>query len=225
MEFNEELLAVLEPFVEATTVMSGSQYPTVSMLSPLLYKLLKVTLSHKDENNPAIKCVKDAIANDLNVRYTSRETTLMLSMSAFLDPRFKDLNLFVDEDDKIDVLEEVKLELLNLVKRSDYDNGSTQSRNETQDEIEEPAKKKSKIFSLFGDLTESRSKSDLSEIELVNTKLLQYERESMLDLVSNPLQWWKLHERQYPTLSKLVKKLWSMTATSVRSENIFLYRR
>ena len=54
MEFNEELLAVLEPFVEATTVMSGSQYPTVSMLSPLLYKLLKVTLSHKDEDNPAI---------------------------------------------------------------------------------------------------------------------------------------------------------------------------
>ena len=43
----EELIAVLEPFVKATTAMSGSSYPTVSMLSPLLYKLLRVTLAHK----------------------------------------------------------------------------------------------------------------------------------------------------------------------------------
>ena len=35
---------MLKPFHRATTAMSASSYPTLSMLSPLLYKLLDIVL-------------------------------------------------------------------------------------------------------------------------------------------------------------------------------------
>ena len=37
----EELLSVLKPMSDCTTIMSGSKYPTFSLLAPLLYKLLR----------------------------------------------------------------------------------------------------------------------------------------------------------------------------------------
>lgn len=40
----EELICALKPFHRATTMMSASSYSTLSMLSPLLYKLLDIIL-------------------------------------------------------------------------------------------------------------------------------------------------------------------------------------
>ena len=110
----EELITVLEPFVKTTTAMSGSSYPTVSMLSPLLYKPIRVSLAHKDKDSATIRQVKDVIAEDLRNLY---EAAQMLNMCAFLDPRFKKLVLFIPEGERKDVTEEVKLELLSLAKK------------------------------------------------------------------------------------------------------------
>ena len=35
----EDLVTVLEPFEEATKALSGSNYPTISIISPLLYQV------------------------------------------------------------------------------------------------------------------------------------------------------------------------------------------
>ena len=47
----EEVLEVLKPFHRATTTMSASSYPTVSMLSPLLYKLKFLVLKVSEEDS------------------------------------------------------------------------------------------------------------------------------------------------------------------------------
>ena len=42
---------VLKLFVQATTLMSGSSYPTVGIISPLLYRLLNNTLTLKEDDS------------------------------------------------------------------------------------------------------------------------------------------------------------------------------
>jgi len=51
----EDLVAVLEPFKEATKAMSGSNYPTISMISPLLYQICEVTLKINENDNSNLK--------------------------------------------------------------------------------------------------------------------------------------------------------------------------
>ena len=45
----EDLLGILKPFCDGTTIMSGSRCPTFSLMAPLLHKLIEVTL--KDAND------------------------------------------------------------------------------------------------------------------------------------------------------------------------------
>jgi len=51
----EDLLNVLKPFCDGTTIMSGSIYPTFSLLIPLLHKLLGVTLKVKEDDSEVYK--------------------------------------------------------------------------------------------------------------------------------------------------------------------------
>lgn len=150
----EELIAVLKPFHRATTAMSASSYPILSMLSPLLYKLHDRVLQVKEDDTPSGKALKEAILTDLRRRYSSLNQQEMLHAAAFLDPRFKDLDLFVPEKERKDIQESVKLEILDL---------AVADGNET----------------------------------------------------------WKSRQSQYPLLSQLVRKYWSLPATSVRSEEAF----
>ena len=196
----EELIAVLEPFVKATTAMSGSSYPTVSMLSPLLYKLLRVSLAHKDEDSATIRQVKDVVAEDLRNRYAATETAQMLNMCAFLDPRFKNLDPFIPECERKDVTEEVKLELLSLAKKqchaapdagsplspvSNHSGDSSQSLTHSSEsegvktlEQEQPPTKRLKpgvVSSLFADIATARSSKKPSTLDLVESELNRYE--------------------------------------------------
>lgn len=91
----EELIAVLKPFHRATTAMSASSYPTMSMLSPLLYKLTEKVLKVGKEHTSSGKALKEAILTDLNHCYSSQNQQEMLHTAAFLDPRFKNLHPFV----------------------------------------------------------------------------------------------------------------------------------
>ena len=38
----KELVAILKPFNDATEVVSGEKYPTISIITPLIHKLLNV---------------------------------------------------------------------------------------------------------------------------------------------------------------------------------------
>jgi len=57
-------MAVLEPFEEATKAMSGSNYPTISMISPLLYQVCEVTLKVKEDINANLKKIKEPMLED-----------------------------------------------------------------------------------------------------------------------------------------------------------------
>ena len=90
----EDLLSVLKPFCDGTTIMSGSRYPTFSLLTPLLHKLLGVTLKINEEDSEVLNSIKSSIASDIQNRYNSHYIKISLRIAMFLDPRFKDLSPF-----------------------------------------------------------------------------------------------------------------------------------
>jgi len=53
----EELLAILKPFNDTTDseVVSGERYPTLSIVLPILHKLLHVTLKATDDDSHLVK--------------------------------------------------------------------------------------------------------------------------------------------------------------------------
>ena len=105
----EDLVGVLEPFEEATKAMSGSNYPTISMISPLLYQVCEVTLKVNEDDNVNLKRIEETMLEDFKDRYSSPAITETLNIAAFLDPQFKELDPFIPVDERVDVKECVKL--------------------------------------------------------------------------------------------------------------------
>ena len=132
----EELLEVLKPFHRATTTMSTSSYPMLSMLSPLLYKLKVLVLKVSERDSQTAKQLKQAILLDLQYRY-SQDIQAMLDITAFLDPPFKDLDPFVATAHRVDVEEAVKLELLELAEHKDVIELEVSNADETDQPVDE----------------------------------------------------------------------------------------
>ena len=140
----EDLLGVLKPFCDGTTIMSGSRYPTFSLVAPLLHKLLEVTLKVTDSDNSVMKCVKRSISADLQGRYDLCDIKKHLRIATFLDPRFKDLSPIVPSLEHECVYENTKAELISLTEESDDE--------EEGEVVEAPRKKKTKLSDFFSDV-------------------------------------------------------------------------
>ena len=113
----EELLDVMKPFHKATKTMNASLYPTLNMLSPLLYQLKVRVLRISENDYVTAKQFKQAVYLTYRI-VTLKDVQSLLDMSAFLDPRFKDLDPFVDSTDRVDVEEAVKFEALELAEEN-----------------------------------------------------------------------------------------------------------
>ena len=105
----EHPVADLEPFKEATKALSGSTYPTISMINPLLYQVCEVTLKVNENDNMNLKKIKETILEDFQDRYSSPTITEILNIVAFLDPWLKELDPFIPVTERVDVKECVKL--------------------------------------------------------------------------------------------------------------------
>ena len=105
----EDLVAILEPFEEVTKALSGSNYPTISMISPLLYQVCKVTLKVNEDDNVNLKRMKETMLEDFQDRCSSPAITEILNIEAF---RFKGLDPFIPVNERVDMKECMKLQLL-----------------------------------------------------------------------------------------------------------------
>ena len=75
-----------EPFQKVTEAMTMEQYPTISSVKPLLYKLLERVLKVEDSDSSISKQIKKEIKSDLGWRYQSSELKTVLNVTTFLDP-------------------------------------------------------------------------------------------------------------------------------------------
>ena len=86
---------------------NSSRYPTLSIILPILHKLLHVTLKARVDDDNLVKEIKRVIGTDLELRYQDEEIRTLLRIATYLDPRFKLLS-FLDEVQKLQVKLDVK---------------------------------------------------------------------------------------------------------------------
>ena len=183
----------------------------------------------KEDDTPSGKALKEAILTNLRHRYSSLNQQEMLHAAAFLDPRFKDLDPFIPETERKDVQESVKLEMLDVAvadgneTQPEVDTNAQPSKSESQEGPPPPKKPKPGTAShFFSDLRRAKAaRKHASGYDRVKSEIDRYIQEPLLDLDDDPLEWWKSRQSQYPLLSQLVRKYWSLPATSVRSEEAF----
>ena len=82
-------LQILKPFLEATEIISGQAYVSISMIVPLT-KILQQHCSSLSTANPGTT-LAGSLNSELNCRFTSIETHYVTAVSTLLDPRFKKL--------------------------------------------------------------------------------------------------------------------------------------
>ena len=242
--FLEDLCKILEPFKDATTYLSARRYPTLSILGPVLHKILSTLEENDSSTSAAMLRVKNAIASDLRTRYQDVEVCKLLNKASLLDPRVKSLVHLTEEeqtntvDDLVNeivtafsplpqvVNDEVVLEDTEpLANSCETDQSQTSSNmNSCTGTNGEPVRKKCMLEKLLGD-TFSNNNLESSVMasfnELVLAELSRYKAEPLLELKGKPLEWWRYHEHSYPKLSHVAKKYLGVVATSVPSEQLF----
>ena len=191
--------------------MSGEKYSTISIVKPLFFKLLKVTLKVSDSDSPINVRIKEAVSSDLSTRYNEGCIHQLLNVVIYLDSQYKNLP-YLNEREKREVLQEVESMLMShvaLVEARDLED-STELTLEADDESIPPKKKKKPgpLIKLLGDIFTSE-KSYKNPIDHARNELVRYEAEETLDLDGNPLKWWKERDKLYPMLSDLSCKIFT----------------
>ena len=108
-------------------------------------------------------------------------------------------------------------ELMSLPAEKSKSQPGTSVQDLHQEEAAEPVTKKKKSF--FKKKTVSPTSQP--EQDKIGAELSSYLLSSETDPDTDPLQWWKVHEANFPRLSNLARKYLSIPATSAPSERVF----
>ena len=239
----KDIQVVLSPMKKLTEHMSGESYVTLSLVAPTIHQLIKNTLKIDQDNDSVVmQRLKNAMLNDIQTRYQSSNTKLLLQIAAFLDPRFRNLD-FLEEDEKKKVRLDIKRRMVSLHEQAkpviktepeepqqlpSISNDSC-SVSDTSDTTTEPPAKKCKVEKsffehFFPDITITKVEPPVSSMDKAKKEVKLYLSLSAAAAVKpalDVLQWWKLHENQLPMMAKLAKHILCVPATSTPSERMF----
>lgn len=214
----EELIQIkntLSPFQDITEILSSSQLPSISLLKPLMFIILREILQIHLTDGDFTQTIKHLISEDLIERINAyKPVDDILLLASVLDPRFKNMR-HLNEDEKKRVQQLLKKKFQE-VKKKEEDLPRKESLEAT---LFETATKMVKNNETMGRVFKS-FKSPVKTIDEFK-EINNYLEIEELDILDNPLQWWKENCCKYKILSQLARELLCIPATSVPSERIF----
>ncbi|XP_017261968.1 E3 SUMO-protein ligase ZBED1-like [Kryptolebias marmoratus] len=226
----EDIAQALKSLKKATLVMSQESTPSLSVIAPLKERLLE-DMQPSSSDSAVVKEMKIAMCRDLQKRYLGLKDEL--SIAAALDPRFKALLFLSDDDER----EEVFTHLIALTKElatvkssqqsglMDEDREAIEQQGEPVDDPSGPSPKKARDSCALADLFGSAYTTPVAVSRTTDTKALdevvRYKEVQPLPLSTNPLNWWREHEGEYPLLSCQAKRYLCIPGSSVPAERIF----
>ncbi|CAB4428209.1 unnamed protein product [Rhizophagus irregularis] len=196
-EWNElhNIRELLSEFEMATTELSGQTYPTIAHVRVIFLSLLSYLNAQNGSEyllNDMVKQIKPKLENYWNIMDDNSK------VSAFLDPRYKNLCFPGMETDSILDFIRQKLPLLSQISAP----AQTQSH--------------SRMSHFLARLNSNQNNSTHQKDEISS-----YWNLACASLDIAPLEWWKAHETEYPLLSKVAQNHLSIMATSVPCEQLF----
>ena len=203
-ELLEKLVPVLQPLQTATTFLCYEYNVSCSCVLPVLFGILQA-LQVSEDNLSSISHFKIDVSSEIR-RWSldSLDPSSPLVIASALDPRFKHIKYAPDDSFR----ESVKREILSQMER--YSNSDTP--------LEPPSPKHQKetaLDILLGPEDTERQSSTLTD------ELSGYFSCKAVLRETNPLDWWQINQYNYPNLAHVVKRYYSIPATSTPSERIF----
>lgn len=222
MDVLESMNEALKPLLEFTDSLSGESYVSVSYLKPVLHLFRTEVLKPSDDDTQLTKDIKTMVMEYLNEKYDDQRTDDLLDMASLVDPRFKTQYI------KPDKIEAIKMRVVSEILEGDQGPSTSQASYTTEVVEAEggsaaalPAKKKQRksLGSFFK--KPCPSNTGLTDMQSVRGELENYLMAPDADSETEPLDWWKMHERHFPRVSQLAKRYLCIPATSSPSERIF----
>ncbi|GFS60814.1 t-complex protein 1 subunit delta [Trichonephila clavipes] len=192
-----DFTTVTELLEDITSSLSGEQYTTASAVLPL-YMKIKNNLQHKDEDSSLLKSIKSEILESLN-KYESHPMSSNLQLSTLCDPRFQ--QNFIESPKEVKKLAVAKMR--NIYTTQKISNPDNFENIETRTK-EQNKKGLAKFFDVFGsnsNLENTRNPSQEAEKELN-----EYLSMPRVSFEHDPLDWWKVHYKSFPSLKVLSRK-------------------
>ena len=202
------IFSVMKPFVQITEALGGEEWITITMVRPLLHKLLNIHLKISLSESQLKKAMKKAMSDNLSNRYTGPILSL-LTKACFLDPRLK-LPAFMSQKEKDELISDIESEL-EEIEHSTMD--THQSVSPTTGITHASQGRRTPrgehlLLSLVSDIVASgtgNSTSEVSEIsisEKIHLEIIRYRSEALAELdyknANTLLQWWKSNCSRFP---------------------------
>lgn len=220
IEVLESVNKAVKPLQDFTDALSGEAYVSVSYIKPVLHLFKTNLLQPEEEDIELTKTIKRNIMQYFDDKYSDPVKNELLDMSSLMDPRFR--TTYIDSDKVEQVKERAVTELMSLSLPAEKSTPQQPGPavQVSQGEAQPPPNKKMTLAAFFKKNV-PESSSHQSEAVKVETELATYLLTPEVDPDTDPLQWWKRHEPNFPRLSNLAKKYLSVPATSAPSERLF----
>ena len=197
----ENVKDVLENVFYLTDALAGEKEVTASSLCCILTHL-RSKLSVKETDGRVAVIMKNAMLDDLNQRYCSPQVLKLIEFASFLDPRFKTQYL----ENKEEILSLVKEECLTVVQSQEESPPLEAPRVETPADtsLPRPICKKKGLSAILQHIEEENSLSTENAStpqDKVENEIASYLEYPKMSSATNPLDWWKSEQRQFPISS------------------------
>ena len=187
----EELCPLLEPFEQATELLTKEDTPTISQIVIIVQQLLRtIQAKSTDQTTTVIRSFKEKICSGLISRFgldangspQEENFNKPMVLATFMDPRYKSLKCFSTE---------IKERLVGYVSDLLVEVPKAEEPSVKEEVKEEPEDKNSLFDCLAGDV----------EVDLTGTaddiddEIKHYQAEPVR--IRDPLQWWRSNENRY----------------------------
>lgn len=207
-ELISDCLPLLKPFEIMTVELSGENYPTLSIVIPLI-RGLQYTLRNKTTTTTAGDLLKKTAIDVIARRLGILECNKIVAKATFLDPRFKKAGFGLMDN-------------ANNTEKWITDEINSIMRNTREEETSNmPINEEPNLLWEHFDNKVSQIRTTVSTGISASLLIRQYLEMPYLNRSKNPLDFWKQHKNTFPELYTLQLKYLCVPATSVPSERVF----
>ncbi|XP_054594493.2 zinc finger BED domain-containing protein 4-like [Nothobranchius furzeri] len=212
----ENTAEVLVPLEELTREVS-KETATAADVIPAISALRRV-LSREQTTDQGVRTMKRTLLEAVETRFAEVEKEPLYSIATLVDPRYKD-RYFT----KSDHLRFAKDSLIQEVMKMEENRVASE-----EPEAAEPVSKAprqgagSSLGSILDEILEERQPEAQSvSTTSADVQVRIYLSEQTIPRKSNPLDYWKTHATQFPSLAAVATKFLCAPCTSVDSERLF----
>ncbi|CAF1261123.1 unnamed protein product [Rotaria magnacalcarata] len=227
-----DLHFVLKPFFHATTVMSGSQYPSIGLALYLITRLKHFLQRHEAKQNLIIKRLKQLLLAKLLFYFEhDYEQMQLLKMHAYFDPA--GFSALSDPEKRL-IEQNIKIlaanETLETTEAAATALPNTTTAMKMSNKVNRHEKSSRTAMDMFnesiGELTQettcdpNKKSTIIDDIRSYRTYAAQFNLKHKPDASSSTV-FWKIYGKHFSILGKLANKMLNVPATSVPSESCF----